>query len=335
VKAHVFASKKDAKQWIDMRHLGSQGGVGIREWNLTQKTRAAGENTKTSARDNTLSVLVLDRLVARGALSQNQRASVNVSTLTRYLGTPGVRAILGLGDNRQLIYTHDAHEVDSALLQFVLDSIEPLAEGGFRVHSRTNSADRLKYANELKTRGGAPSTPLEHPGPAPKPIQVRTQSEKATSGQRRSAVHPDKRKRLIPSDFSISHKDPVLLRLRREALDLEIEKFMFSANYVLRALVEQTMVLFAKKRGRWKQSIGDQALTQACANELREMGVTGKALSVIQKAAGNDATPYSLHSLGHAVHGGSIPIATELKRHFDTWRPSLEAMLEALEVKKA
>ncbi|MCD0253646.1 hypothetical protein JWH16_07300, partial [Xanthomonas campestris pv. campestris] len=40
---------------------------------------------------------------------------------------------------------------------------------------------------------------------------------------------------------------------------------------------------------------------------------------------------HSLHSLGHAVHGGIIPTANDLKKHFDTWRPALEAMLEQLE----
>lgn len=334
VKAYVFAKREDAKQWIDLRHLGFQGGAGTKPWDATQQTRASGGNVKTSARDNTLSVLVLDRLVARGMLSNDQRRVVSVSTLTRYLGTPGVRAILGLGSNKELIYTHDPDEVDSALLRLVLDSIEPLSDGTLRVNSRTDSRDRLRYANDLKSSGDAPKTQLEHPEPAPKPTKVRVQ-ERSTSGQKRSANHPDKRKRLIPTDFSIPLKDPALLHLRKEGLSLNLEDFSFSGNYVLRALVEQTMTLFAKMCGKWRPNIPDQALTQHCAKELQALGVQGKALTNIQKAAGNDSTPWSLHSLGHVVHGGAIPAPKDLKRYFDTWRPTLEAMLRALEERSA
>lgn len=331
VKAHIFASKDEAKQWIDLRHLGAQNGAGAREWDTTQKARAAGSNTKTTARDNALSVLVLDRLVARGMLTAEQRARVAVSTITRYLGTPGVRAVLGLGSNRELIYTHEPNEVDHALLRVILDSIESRKDGTFVVHSRTDSQDRLQYVNKLKSSGSAPSTPLDRPQAPPRASNAKAApGGSITNHGKRSANHPDKRKSLIPSDFAITNRDPVLLRLRKEGLTLDVAAYSFSANYVLRALLEQTMTLFAKKHGIWKQGIGDQALTQACAKKLASQGVTGKALSVTQKAAGNADTPYSLHSLGHAVHGGSIPTADNLKRYFDTWRPTLETMLALL-----
>lgn len=330
VKVHVFAKKEDAKQWIDLRHLGAQNGAGTREWDATQKARAAGENTKTSARDNNLSVLVLDRLVDRGLLTIEQRDRVSVSTLTRYLGTPGVRAILGLGHNRDLIYTHDAEEVDSALLKVVLDSIVPLDDGSYAVNSRTDSKDRIRYANQLKASGEAPTTPMEQPQAPPRASRTAVQPAASVEHGKRSARHPDTRNHLIPSSFHIPHQDPVLGRLRREGHELDIARCTFSANYILRALLEQVMILFAKGRGVWKQDIGDQALTQACAKELAQLGISGKALAVIQKAGGSADTPYSLHSLGHAVHGGSIPAAVDLKRHFDTWRPALEAMIAAL-----
>ncbi|MDQ1093841.1 hypothetical protein QE400_003254 [Xanthomonas sacchari] len=336
VKAHVFADEAQAKQWIDLRHLGLQGGAGAKEWDTTQKFRAAGGNTKTSARDNTLAVLVLDRLVSRGMLSAEQRREANVTTLTRYLGTPGVRAILGLGSNKELIYTHDAEEVDNALLRVVLDSLTPLDDGSYRVNSRSNSTQRVQYANELKSQGYAPSSHLDTPEEPPAPTKARTQAETATTAttKRRSANHPDTRKRLIPTDFPVSVNDPILLRLRREGTTLEINEFTFSANYILRALVEQIMTLFAKKQGRFNPNMTDNALTQACADELRKLGVTGKALTNVEKAAGAQHTGHSLHSLGHAVHGGTIPTSTDLKKHFDTWRPALEAMLNTISAKK-
>ena len=321
VKVHVFPSEGEAKQWIDLRHLGSQGGAGTRGWDPTQQNRAAGGNTKTSARDNTLAVKALDRLQARGLLSADQRHDVSVSTITRYLGTPGVRAILGIGSNKDLIYTHQPDEVDAALSRLVRDSIEPVADGSYRVNSRTDSNARIKYVNDLKSKGQAPVTHLLRPTAAPRPTKLHAAGLSGPATKRRSANHPDTRKGMVPSDFAIRLRDPILLRLRREGLDLDLNDYTFSANYVLRAMVEQIMTLFAKKTNKWKQNLTDQALTMGCAEALDKLGIAGKALSVVQKAGGSQATPYSLHSLGHAVHGGTIPTGGDLKKYFDTWRP--------------
>jgi hypothetical protein len=325
VKVHVFADRDAAKPWIDLRHLGPQGGVGTLEWNADQKTRAAGGNTRTSSRANTLSLAVLDRLLQIGLLTADQRRQASLTTITRYLGTPGVRAILGLGSAKELIYTHDVAQVDAALQHLVLDSIEPTANGSFAVNSRSGSSDRLAYANSMKKGGNAPTTPLATPTP-PQAATFKT----ASGNKKRSTSNPANRPTLFDRSFTITHRDPVLLRLRNEGLSLGLEDHPFSANYLLRALVEQIMILFAKKRGKYNTSLTDEGLTQLCAAELKAMGTSGKALTVINKAAGHAAQPHSLHSLGHAVHGGSIPTRQSLRALFDTWQPSLRAMLDAL-----
>lgn len=327
VKVHVFADRNAAKPWIDLRHLGPQGGIGTREWNADQKTRAAGGNSKTSARANTLALAVLDRLVRQGALTPEQRNQVSLTTITRYLGTPGVRAILGLGSGTDLIYTHDAAEVDAALAQLVLDSINAQSDGNFAVNSRSNSGQRLTYATGLKSQGVAPVTPLTAPAAPP---AVAASGGPAAKTKARSARNPATLPTLLDRSFTVAHSDPVLLRLRDEALKLQIVDFPFSANYLLRAFIEQTMILFAKKRKKYNHSMNDEQLTHACASELKAIGTTGKALTVISKAAGSAAQPYSLHSLGHAVHGGAIPTPQALRAICDTWKPSLRAMLDAL-----
>jgi hypothetical protein len=327
VRLHVFADRAAAKPWIDRRHLGEQGGAGTLAWDADQQARAAGGNTRTSAQANVLALAVLDRLSARGLLTSAQRKQAGISTITRYLGTPGVRALLGLGHAKELLYTHAEDEVDRALHRLVLDSLERQADGTFKVNSRADSGQRLAYANGLKAAGLAPTTNLSKPippGPA-KPI-INSQNQ----AKRRSATDPRKLPTLFTSSLTVTSKDPVLLRLRQEALSLQIEDFAFSGNYLLRAFVERTMVLFLKKRGRYQSSMSDAQLSQACATELQSMGVKGSALEVVNKAAGNAAQPFSLHSLGHAVHGGSIPTRTHLRAMADTWLAPLQAMLEKI-----
>ena len=326
VQAHVFPSAAEAKQWIDLRHLGLQGGAGTKDWTPTQQARAAGDNVKTSARANTLALAVLDRLVARGLLTAKQRAQMSLSTLTRYLGTPGVRAILGLGSHNALVYSHDPEEVDLALRQLALDSIVPRADGSYPVHSRSGSADRLNYANGLKARGIAPSTALDTPAPPPDSPRP---SEGPSAARKRSANHADTRRHLFDKSFTVRVSDPVLSRLRKEALDLPLEDFRFSANYLLRALVERIMVLFARKFGRMQDRMNDEELTRACLEQLKKLGAPLGVRTTVEQAT-HRKQPHSLHSLGHAVHGGTIPTATDSRARFDTWKPALEEMLKHL-----
>lgn len=328
VGVHVFQNREESKQWIELRHLGQQGGIGTREWDSDQKTRAAGGNTKTTASANLLALKVLDRLAELDYLTPQQREKVKLTTISRYLTTPGVRAILGLNSKSDLIYSHDVNEVDNALAKLVLDSIEPKEDGSLSVNSRSNSADRLKYAAELSAQGIAPVTPI----PVPKePPQISAEHKVESPGvKKRSARNPTLLPTLFNSSFTVTSRDQVLLRLRKEALALQLEDFPFSGNYLLRAFIEQTMVLFAKKRGKYSSTLNDQKLTALCANELKDMGASVKALNVLNKAAGDQNCTYSLHSLGHVVHGGSIPTRISLRANFDTWDPALRAMLDAL-----
>lgn len=325
IRAHVFADEVSAKPWIDLRHLGLQGGAGTKDWTPTQQLRAAGNNQKTSARANTLALLVLDRLAQRGLIGKDQRDEISLSTLTRYLGTPGVRAILGLGSSSELIYTHDHDEVDAALLRLAMDSIEPKADGSYRVHSRSDSAERLKYAHELKSRGFAPTVASKDPAPPPKATKAAT----TQATRSRSANHVDTSKYLLDRSFTVKLKDPVLSRLRAEALSLPLNEFPFAANYLLRAIVERIMWLFAKKHHRLQQRMSDEELTTACWKELERLGASKGVLTTIHQAV-NRTQGHSLQSLGHAVHGGAIPVGKDLRARFHTWEPVLVEMLKHL-----
>lgn len=327
IKVHVFPNKAAAKSWIDLRHLGPQDGVGVKPWNATQKARAATGNRRTSAGDNALAVSVLDRLVEQGLLTKGERNKVPVSTITRYLSSPTVREVFGLSDRNALVYTHDAAEVDSVLLRLIRDSIDPQPDGKFRVHSRSNANERVQYAYALKAEGATPSTRLTEPAAPPGRGAANANAHTNPKQKTRNAPNPDARHSLVPSDFKVPIKDNVLARLRGEAVTLQVEDYSFSANFLLRAMVERTLSLLVKKHGKWRDDMTDGQLTQVCADQLKGLSAPRDILGVINKASGNKATPYNLHSLGFAVHGGSIPTGQDLKRYFDTWRPVLDFIL--------
>jgi hypothetical protein len=326
VKVHVFADAAEAKQWIELRHLGQQGGAGMKSWDTDQKTRAAGGVTKASARANDLALAVLDRLEKRGLITKQQRKQVSLSTVTRYVGTPGVRAILGLGSASELLYTHSHDDVDRGLQRLVLDSIEPGADGKYPVHSRSDSNDRQTYAHDLKSQGYTPTGSATAPTPPPKPTKV-----VAPRGSGRRSANSINSRRLLDRSFVVppSVKDAVLISLRDEALNLPLEEFRFSGNYLLRALVERILILFAKKKHRLQSKMSDDDLLRACHEELEKSSAPTAVLNTLNQAR-NKSQGHSLHSLGHAVHGGAIVPARDTKARFHTWEPVLVEILGKL-----
>lgn len=332
VKAHVFRSADEAKQWIDLRHLGLQGGAGTKEWHPTQKQRAAGFNKKTSARANTLAVLVLDRLEQRGLITKEQRGATKVTTLTRYLGTPGVRAILGIASPNELQYTHDADEVDVALQKLVLDSITTDKGGQYAVHSRSTSSDRLAYAHSLVKSGVAPTTHL--PKPTPPPAPARALKAETAKKAKRSAPDPRKRGTLFDSSFTMANPDLVLRRMRSEAVNLPVADYVFASTYLLRAIVEGVMILYLRSLGRIPANPNQDRITAACHDQLSRAGYTGRGMTALAKAASNRDVSYSLHSLGNALHGGVVPGPEDVKGWADTWQPILTAMLDQIKARR-
>ena len=327
VKVYVFADRNEAKPWIDRRHLGEQEGVGTVPWDPEQQLRAVGSNSLTTARANSLALAVVNHLLSKEYISDSQRKEVSLTTLSRYLSNPGLRAILGLADAKVLKYTHEPEEVDKALSRMVLDSIIKQADGTFAVNSRTNSQQRLQYANQLKLAGLTPKTPLSQAA-YPKISNDGTDINKGIN--HRSARDPNKRGTLFEANqLTVTAKDDkVLLRLRNEALTLKLEEFQFSGNYLLRAIVERVMIKFLKKVKKHQSGMVDDKLVSTCATELEKIGVKGPALEVVKKAAGSRAQPFSLHSLGNVVHGGAIPDRKHLLGMADTWQPALAEMIK-------
>ncbi len=74
---------------------------------------------------------------------------------------------------------------------------------------------------------------------------------------------------VLPSDFVLANGDKSLQRLAKELRQLKPDDgFVFSTNYLLRAVIERIMVLYAKKCGVFKSSLNDRQLTQACHDQL-------------------------------------------------------------------
>ena len=329
VPAFVFPTKQAADQWIDLRHMGAQGGVGIRSWSADQQANALARRNgegpvSAAARQNLLAHAVLKRLKDTGLISPEQSQAVSLTTIARYLTTPAVRALLGLAHHERMEYTHDPAEVDRALQRLVLDSLEKRpGEDHLRVTSRSNADGRRAYAQGLAAEGVAPVTLLSSPVAPPAINKPASKSVRQTSTR-----NPNLETRLLTTSFTVNHDDKVLGYLRQEMLKLKVADHAFSCNYLLRAFVERVMTLFLVKREAHRDKMSDRDLTQACAREMQTAGAKRGVYDIVNKAGSNDATPYNLACLGTAIHGGHIPTQRDLVKYSHTWQPALRFMLD-------
>ncbi|VTU18352.1 hypothetical protein [Variovorax sp. PBL-E5] len=315
----VFPDKEAARPWMELRHLGPQDGAGMKSWNAVQKTRFS-----RGASPDTLALAVLERAEAAGWIDAETRKKIGITTLTRYLGNPVVRTALGIGERGNLTFTHEPAEVDVALKKFVTDAIPRKGGTEAPVNSRTKAADWKAYGRQLHTEGFSPTTAL--PGPVVPPAPTKTVTPRA-----RGPRHPDKRPNVMPSDFVVKHRDPALQRLTAELKGIRPDDgFPFAANYLLRAVLERVMVLYAKKAGVWKQNLDDRALTRACNSALEASGVSSHELKNLRIAFSTDDSPLSLQTLGAAVHAAHLPTRKGLIAVWDNWAPTVRHMLDRL-----
>ena len=314
----VFNDRAAARPWLELRHLGAQKGAGIRPWDTTQKARFA-----KGISPDTMALEVLDRAITAGWIDAETRNKIGITTLTRYLGNPVVRAALGLGNRGSLTYTHDPAEVDVALKQFVLDAVPRKDGSEAPVNSRTKAPDWKQYGRSLHDRGLAPKTGLPTPTEPPPPT-------KQLHKKLRNPRHPDDRPYVAPIDFVVTHKDKAIQRLFWELRHLKADEFNYSANYLVRAVIERVMVLYAKNQNVFRPKMDDRSLTKACHDALEKCGVPRSELKNLRVAASNDDSPLSLQTLGAAVHGAHLPTRRSLIAVWDNWESVLRIMLNRL-----
>lgn len=313
-----FGSKEQAKHWVDLRHLGPQSGQGLRTWNSSQKERAANEGGA-----NQLALAVLDR-AQQGKWLEGDKPPA-ITTLTRYLKNREVRAALGLGHHKDLVFTHDSNEVEAALQQFLRDAM-PTTDGSLpRVNSRSKDTDRSTYARDLRDRGVSPRTPLKTPAvpAAAKPGKV------STTAKPRNKPDTAQRKYLVPTGFVCNAEDRNLRMLFREMQRTPIDQHEFANAYLLRAFVERVMTLYLKKVDRGFTAATDQALVSRCSLNL-DPNSSQARLKALRTATSNTDASHSLHTLGAVVHAGMVMDRRALIFAWTNWEHALVLMLAAI-----
>ena len=223
----------------------------------------------------------------------------------------------------------DFQQFNAGLRRFLLDAIPSEDQKTpSAVNSRTSSAERIAYAEKLRQDGVAPAKRDEPPYTPESKAAASTASNAASSVTKRSKRSPDLRSYVVRTDFREISGDAALSRLVIEGKKLRVDDFVFCTNYLVRAILERIVNLYAKRHGIGA-SRDLEKLISACAKHAESSTPPApRAVSqILHKTASSQHASHAPDTLGAGVHGGVIPSAKDIRRNWDTLQPSFEWLL--------
>ena len=328
----LFAKEGGARTWMSVKHEGEQGGIGTVEWDSPQKARfnRQGSTSQTRPKNpNEQSLTLLDYAEATGLLTAEERGKIAITTIRRYLSNPNVRAALALLNAEDLTTDADIQQFNAGLRRFLLDAIPSEDQKNpSAVNSRTSSAERIAYAEKLRQDGVAPAKRDVTPYKPESTAAAATVSNATAVVAKRSKRSPDLRPYVVRTDFREISGDATLARMVIEGKKLRVDDFVFSANYLVRAILERIVNLYAKRNGIGA-SRDLEKLISACAKhaETSTPPAPRAVVQILNKTASNQHASHAPDTLGAGVHGGVIPSARDIRRNWDTLQPVFEWLL--------
>ena len=237
-----------ARYWIQLRHTGENGGVGIVSWDNIQQDRFLSQS---KARGKSVQ-LQLYELVKEGPYldeETKQKRRVALTTIRRILNNKKALQLLGIQIIDETLIVPDDADVLKRLAMMVKD----IATRYIRVPDVYHSDDQVKYVNELIARqqiettgqsntDGSPSESEDKPatetnnGSQSNSDKSPTSTAEAQAEQQPIRINP-KRKTLIPDDFNIRINQNKINSIYHELQTLDLDKFTNSGAVMLQSLL--------------------------------------------------------------------------------------------------
>jgi hypothetical protein len=139
VRCIVFLNEEDANKWIQLKHTGTNQGIGIEPWDSTAKERFKSKATGVKS----LTVQILEYIENNQYIDNKYKnKSISTTNLERLLLDPRVRSSIGLEYKNKLLYkAFPDKEVAKGLNKILND----LINNDLKVKEIYNREKRLEY----------------------------------------------------------------------------------------------------------------------------------------------------------------------------------------------
>jgi hypothetical protein len=254
VPCTVFESREEARHWVDLRHTGENGGVGIVPWDGIQTQRFRGSSPSLQAVEYARNSEYLDEA------TRNKLPKIAITNVERVLNTTEAREILGIDiRNNELIFRAPEEVVIPRLATIVSD----IANKKKRVTHLDSREQRVEYAKEVV------ENPIEKANKAKSEAQKKSGTSTSDGTVKTGLspkVLPAHRKTLIPKRLKLTIPVTRLNKIYDELQRLDVSAFVNSCAVLLRVFVELSIDEYAQKHG-----ISLQKSIPTSSGEIREV----------------------------------------------------------------
>lgn len=299
----IYDGYEEARHWIELKHTGKNQGVGTDPWVAFMVNRFKGSSSPGSQ------ALNLVRSQAKLSIPEQQlldNPGDYESALTRVLGSPAARQMLGVGlTKKKLTPEGDPHETIENLKRLVLAF-----------------ANRTYNTQDVYTRKGLVKTVGEI-------VNIGTtggpQSGKARAGAAQGAAPPPRgpgsrsrdRKTVAPPRMKLYIDVPRVQDIFKELQRLNIYHAPNAAGILIRVFVEQSLDAYALRHKidfRLKNKNGDIQQgkevrlvhkVELVTSHLKAAGVPKGDLTEVTNNLKNPNHPMSIETLHAFVHSAS------------------------------
>jgi hypothetical protein len=326
VPCAVVGSRDEANVWIERRHRGDQGGLGIVRWGATESARFDERRTGRQSPE----LQVLDFVAEHGTLDEAVRDGLHdlpITNLKRLLRDAKVRKALGITiEDGQVKRLFPQDDVLRGLSRIIRD----LALDKIKVADIYSAPDRSAYVGGFR-RSERPDPKKKLPSAQ---VLAAGETPQAESGRRaRGARTPRARQVLIPSSCSCEVRGAKLKNIFVELRRLTLEDFANAVSVLFRVFVELSVdeLLSRERLMQNEQQRRNSKLRHkvtAAVVHLKEKGRLTADQATAAARVVNDqiiaGSIQTLHDYVHSRHHAASP--TDLRTAWDNLEPLMEAI---------
>lgn len=269
VTCFMVKDRGDADHWIMLRHTGQNEGAGVVPWGSDETARFQARTRKPEIHSQALNFL--EHL---GALTPKVRRKVPATSYKRLLGTPEVRAKVGIElEDGEMKVLGDTKRVARALLYIAND----LIRGTTKTKDIYARDQRVEYANNLPPDIVVTPTRKNGNGITTGGLQTQGRPQR-TKGLTRAKA----RNQLIPRDCVLAVSDQRVREIETELRHIPLDDFPNAVSVLFRVFVELSVDSY----------ISTSSLPQPPKDNLRnKMGAVLKDLLERTKLTREQAIP--------------------------------------------
>ena len=331
VPCAVFATRAEADVWIERRHRGDQGGLGVVRWGATESARFDARRTGKRSPE----LQVLDFVSDRGNLdaeTMDKLHNVSITNLKRLIRDKQVRTAIGIKlDPDGKVSTHfPEKEVLKGLIRIVRD----LAHETIKVADIYHAKDRKDYLSRFKA-SERPSQVTNLPDPHS--LSGVTPGIGLTAGtsdsiSRRTQI-PKTRATLIPNFSSCNVKGAKLRNIYIELRRLKLEEYPNAISVLFRVFLELSVddVIEKQQLMTAEQAAGSKLrdkLTKVADHLESARRLTNQQARAVKKVANDQhLIAGSVTTFHQYVHNKELAASpTDLRTTWDNLEPLFQAL---------